>query len=114
MSRSFLACVAILLAAVLVGACSSRPVVPPDPRLRDPTAREFLVRVDRTCANYGIGGETVGYEMDVNNDDARFLNLTTALFFAEITRQDYAEKIDVFYPGGSNRMAIQCILAELR
>ena len=108
--RACIVCIAPVLAAA---ACSSGPVAPRASWPNEPAARDFLSRVDRACGNHGVGGETVGFELDSAGNDTRFVKLTTKLFLGEITRQGYARKINAFFPGDVNRKAFDCIFAEL-
>jgi hypothetical protein len=105
----------LFAAAVTVCQLSAcRPgTVAADHRLGESSGRAFLHRVDRSCANLGIGDETVGYALDLNDDDARFLDLTAKLFFGEVTKATYTRTINAFYPGVANSTALECIFSQL-
>ena len=101
----------ILLAAVTslaLGACGGGVIAPEGAQ-----SNAFVDKVSASCGKLSIGNQPVDYLLDVNGDDAYFIDEVSKLSAGEIDRATFADDINGFYPTGSNQRAIDCIFAQL-
>ena len=105
----------VLLAAVCLASMSGcdTGLVAADSLVESPTAEAFLDRLSSDCGDYAVGAQPLKYLIDINSDDTYFVDITSKLFFGQVSRQQYASDIDAFYPTNANQPALNCIFSEL-
>lgn len=84
----------------------------PDSVVENPGADAYLDRVAKACGNLDLGTATIGYLLQ-GQGDAYFVDLTTKLWYGEITRAKYTDDISAFYPGSDASKAVRCIFGQL-
>ena len=83
-----------------------------DSVVEDPAANAFLTQVGRECGNLNVGTGTINWLLE-SQDDVYFVDLTSKLFFGDMSKAKYAEDINSFYPVGDSSRAVQCIFQQL-
>ncbi len=102
-----------LLAAVIVLHGCGGGLVTPDSVVENPGAEAFLDQVDKRCGKLSIGNQPLSYLLDVNSNDAYFIDETSKLYFGKVDQSTFADDINSFYPTGANQPALDCIFAQL-
>jgi len=105
----------ILLVTALLAGCGTG-LMAPDPLVENPDADAFLDRVAKQYASKTIGRASLGTLIDDSQDvdqGAYFVDLTTKLYFGKVTREDYKNSINTFFPTGDNQAGLECIFANL-
>jgi hypothetical protein len=83
------------LAATLAG-CGKESFVR-DSLVEDPAASAFLTQVGKECGDLNVGTGTINWLLE-SQDDVYFVDLTSKLFFGDMTRAKYRDDINAFYP----------------
>jgi hypothetical protein len=99
-------------AALILHACGG-DVMAPDAVIPNQGVDKYLDRVANNCGNLELGNQTVAYLLDVNNNDAYFVDISSKLYFDRVTETQYREDINSQYPTGTNQRALDCIIAQL-
>jgi hypothetical protein len=94
---------AAALTALVLGACA------PDAWRPDPGFEGFLNQIQRECAYFQIG--LSGYNQLFA--DARFLDITSRLYYGKVTRQSWQESMEAMYSADPNDRGMACLLAKL-
>jgi hypothetical protein len=105
----------ILLVTALLAGCGTG-LMALDPLVEDAGADAFLDRVAKQCTGKTIGRASLGTLIDDSQDvdqGAYFVDLTTKLYFGKVTREDYKNSINAFFPTGDNQAGLECIFANL-
>jgi hypothetical protein len=98
------------LAAALAG-CGKEGFVR-DSLVEDPAASAFLTQVGKECGDLNVGTGTINWLLE-SQDDVYFVDLTSKLFFGDMSRAKYQDDINAFYPVGDSSRAVECIFRQL-
>lgn len=97
---------------VILSGCGGG-VVAPDALVASPEVGAFLDRLESDCGDHSVGNQPMRYLIDVNSDDVYFVDITSKLFYAKVSKRQYASDINAFYPTNANQQALDCIFSEL-
>ena len=59
-----------------------------------------------------MGTGTIAWLLQ-SQDDVYFVDLTSKLYFGDVSRAKYAEDLSAFYPVGDSSRAVACIVRQL-
>jgi hypothetical protein len=83
-----------------------------DSLVEDPGANAFLTQVGKQCGNLNVGTGTIAWLLQ-SQDDVYFVDLTSKLYFGDVSRAKYADDLSAFYPVGDSSRAVECIVQQL-
>jgi hypothetical protein len=83
-----------------------------DSLVEDPGANAFLTQVGKQCGDRNVGTATIAWLLQ-NQDDVYFVDLTSKLYFGDVSKGKYADDLSAFYPVGDTSRAVECVVQQL-
>jgi hypothetical protein len=83
-----------------------------DSVVENPGANAFLTQVGKACGDLNVGTATIDWLLQ-SQDDVYFVDLTSKLYFGDVSRSKYTEDMSSFYPVGDSSRAVECIFQQL-
>lgn len=86
----------------------------PDALVENPGAEAFLDRIEKNCAKLSVGNQPLNWLLSTASNDTFFVDLSSKLWFGQLTAAQYTDNINGFYPTGTNQPALVCIFEQLK
>jgi len=97
----------LIICAAALGGCA------PGSAYNESAAQDqFFDKIGNECSGHAVGNESIYELVNGTTSGSYFLDVTSKLYYGEISTRQYQDDINSFFPG-TTQAAIDCILARV-